>query len=88
MDSTTKQLFCKQCIPASDLLVTYSMARRFFFARNCDPEAAFRQYKESIQTREFVGDINVYENIEVEDYESTRSLVSAILCNRNLKDEI
>jgi hypothetical protein len=57
-------------------LKCFAVNSRFFHARACSPEAAFQQFKESFNTRQLVDDVATYENIEVEDYESTRKLVS------------
>jgi hypothetical protein len=55
-------------------LVTLSISR-FFDARLGQVDGAVQQFKESLETTTLLEDTTVYDNIEVTDYESTRTLV-------------
>jgi hypothetical protein len=49
--------------------------RRFFRARGYDVEAALQQYSTTVNWREDNGLIDLYEHIDVADYEETRKMV-------------
>jgi len=52
------------------------LSRRFFNGRGGDIDGALQQFKESTEIRKSIRDIETYENIDVEDYEAMRHLVS------------
>lgn len=51
------------------------IARRFFYAKQCDVSVAHRQFKEASVAREVNQLCSFYDNIDVYAYEETRNLV-------------
>lgn len=59
-----------------EVFCTNTVARRFFYAKQCDVSVAHRQFKEASLAREVNQLCSFYENIDVHAYEETRNLVS------------
>ena len=58
------------------MLSTNTIARRFFYAKQCDVSVAHRQFKEASLARDVNQLCSFYERMDVHAYEETRNLVS------------